>query len=256
MAEQLRRQGYFSVLRWRNDPTRDEAKNIAVVLVDPEGAFGGVRSVPPSSVGKALREIGLLDTMINSLAGRFEHQPFPTLNDIEKMHGDLGDSLVLSEPRPVVVKDEKETLEALYKAFLKPTGFSVSKALTKGAVIDLVARKLRRRGFKVKLAEYVDDFVFDAVVEKQTSRRPVVAEILSFATDRKDWIPMEHDAGHFLYAMDQVSLKGFAVVQPPAPNGPKAARKAHDRVLRWFGKEQVSVLSPKELDNGSFALFQ
>lgn len=39
-------QGYYSILRWRNDVMRDEARNVAVVLVDEEGQFGGFRHAP------------------------------------------------------------------------------------------------------------------------------------------------------------------------------------------------------------------
>jgi hypothetical protein len=36
MAQVVRQRGYFSVLRWRNDVGRDEAKNLAILLVDAE----------------------------------------------------------------------------------------------------------------------------------------------------------------------------------------------------------------------------
>jgi len=61
----------------------------------------------------------------------------------------------------------------------------------------------------------VDGFVFDAVLRDQ--RRPHrVFEVLSFAAPRKDWSPVFHDAGHFLYALERVQTAGTAVILEPS----------------------------------------
>jgi hypothetical protein len=47
MEDQLVR-GYYSILRWRLDATRDEARNVAVLLVD-EGAGSEESDTPQSA---------------------------------------------------------------------------------------------------------------------------------------------------------------------------------------------------------------
>ena len=64
MADRVVQQGYFSVVRWRHDSTRDEARNVAVVLVDEEGLGGGVRAAPLSQVSRRLHDQGILDALL------------------------------------------------------------------------------------------------------------------------------------------------------------------------------------------------
>jgi hypothetical protein len=73
-----------------------------------------------------------------------------------------------------------------------------------------------------------------------------VFEVLSFAAPRKDWTPVERDAAHFLYALGRVNeVEGTAVIQPPPPG--RAGTSSYERVLRWFGEEDVTTVAPDEL---------
>ena len=85
MVTDLIQQGYFSVLRWRPDTTRDEARNLAIILVDAEGKFGAVRSAPISTMSQRLREQGLLDAMLVGLEDRFHSEVKPDLDSLKDM---------------------------------------------------------------------------------------------------------------------------------------------------------------------------
>ena len=123
--------------------------------------------------------------------------------------------------------------------------------MTKGRVLDTVVESLRRSGHPVRRGEYVKDFIFDLVIE---GRRPSVGEVLSFATSAKNWTPAEHAAGHFLYANEKVEAQAFAVIEPPSEVSHRNASIAHDRVLRWFAHERITVLKPNELGQGSLPI--
>ena len=60
---------YYSVLRWRPDPARDEPKNIGVLVSGIEGDFFELRSVNLGRVSTKIAEQGLLDRMVEGFAG-------------------------------------------------------------------------------------------------------------------------------------------------------------------------------------------
>jgi hypothetical protein len=156
-------QGFYSILRWRTDATRDEARNVAVLLVDRDGRLGGMRAAPISSISPRLHEQGLLDAILVNLEATFQGSSRPTLETLEQLRAHLQRSLVLTEPRLVAVPDVDVTLDALYRAYAAPKGGG-STAATHGRVLDRVMTQLRRRGWSVKRGEYVGDFIFDLVV--------------------------------------------------------------------------------------------
>lgn len=240
MANQLV-QGHYALLRWRVDPTRDEARNIAVLLVDARGRFGGVRHAPVSSISPRLRDQGIVDDVLLGITQRIDDGL--RLRDLRELHSLLRESLVVTDPEPVAVGEPDETLDALYRAFIAPRAGG-SRALTKGVLLDRVVTSLRRQGLPVRRGAYIDDFIFDVIVSEgaQTS----VFEVLSFAVPRKDWTPVERDAAHFLYALRRVGhVEGRAVIQPPSER--RAGRTSYERVRRWLDEEDVPTLAPDEL---------
>jgi hypothetical protein len=78
-----------------------------------------------------------------------------------------------------------------------------------------------------------------------------VCDPLRPAAPRKDWTPVERDAGHFLYAGDRLDLEGRAIVQAPAGG---ESVDAYDRVLRWFEQEDVRTLAVEELEDTQLSL--
>lgn len=244
MDDDVSTQGYFSLLRWRLDSTRDEARNVAVLLVDREGTFAGVKAAPISSISPRLHEQGILDSVIFELEAQFSAEDKPRLKLLEELHNSMQHSLYLTEPRPTAVTDVDAVLSALYRAYVAPRSGG-SRVLTKGRLLDGVVNEIRRRGFNVHRGTYVRDFLFDAIVEGRGRR--AVLEVLSFATAAQNWAPVEHDAGHFLYALDQVDAAGVAVIKPPSEISHQNASKAYERVGRWLRKANVKRVTPENL---------
>lgn len=114
-------------------------------------------------------------------------------------------------------------------------------------MLDRVVDTLRGQGLDARRGQYIGDFIFDVVIERETA--PTVVEVLSFAAERKNWTPIEQDAAHFLYGLRRLSeereIEGRAVVEPPG-DGDMAAQ-THERVLRWFKRDGVPSYSPEEL---------
>ncbi len=237
--------GYYSVIRWAADATRDEAKNVAVVLVDAEGQFGGLRAAPPSAIGGNLREQGLLDSLMQGLAAQFDSDDKPDLRKLQAWRGNLSRSLYLTDPKPVAVSDSGATLRALYRAFVAPK--SAPRSATKGVVLEQVVTTFRKWGVTAHLGQYVDDYLFDAVVA--VNSKPTVIEVLSFATGTRDWSTAERDAGHFVFAVDQTGLPAAAVVNPPTDASKLTAGTSYGRVVRWFDRAAIPTVVPDRIQD-------
>jgi hypothetical protein len=254
MAQVVRQRGYFSVLRWRNDVGRDEAKNLAILLVDAEGQWGGIKAAPLSGISSRLKDQGLLDSMLVGLSKQFEGVQKPDLDRLQTLSRSLQHSIYLTEPKATAVADVNETLHALYRAFVAPRAGG-GRVVTKSVVLDRVVEMLRKRGFGVKRGHYVDDFLFDAIVSDASKKQGQAIEVLSFATAAKEWTTVEHDAGHFLYAVERVRLQPLAVVQPPDKDkSTENATTSFKRITRWFDKAGVRIIEPDELADPQLAL--
>jgi hypothetical protein len=239
------RRGYFSILRWRTDATRDEARNVAVILVDAEGEFSRVKAAPLSRISSRLHDQGILDAMLVELHKRLAQDNRRALAMLKDLHESLQRSLYVTEPKPTAVPDVDAVLNAIYKAYVAPRGGG-ARVLTKAKVLDSVVDMLRRRGLEVKRGHYLGDFIFDIVIEDV--QQPSVMEVLSFATATRNWTPVEHDAGHFLYALQHVNRRGLAIIQPPSAASDPGATPACERVKRWFEDAQVDTFEPEEME--------
>jgi len=242
--------GFYSVVRWRPNATRDEARNIAVVLVDSEGQFGGIRIAPPSSLSQDVRQQGFLDTILQGLESQFGEKHRPDLSHLRSLSETLSQSLYVTPPRATAVPDPDLTLHALYKALVQPV--STPRSLSKGVVTDQVVIALRKRGWGVRRGEYLGDFVFDAVVDRPQGA--VVWDVLSFATIKRDPIPAERDAGHFLYGIERLKLPGRAVIQPPLDDSSDQVQASCARVRHWFEEARVPVHAPEDLKDPQMSL--
>jgi hypothetical protein len=76
--------------------------------------------------------------------------------------------------------------------------------------------------------------------------------VLSFAGTRKDWLPTERDAAHFLYGLERLGIPGQGVVQPPGDG--KGARESYDRVTGWFEQQEVPILLAPEFLEGQMTV--
>jgi hypothetical protein len=249
MGEEVRTRGYFSLLRWRSDPTRDEARNVAVILMAPALGLARLKAAPLSSISSRLRDQGLLDGILVGLESRLTELK-PDADSLRKLHESLGNALYVTEPQSVAIFNADTTANALFKAYCGPRRGG-GKAATKGVLLDRVVARLRRFGLDVKRGEYVGDFIFDAIVNG--SETPKAIEVLSFAAPRKDWVPVQHDAGYFLYALEQLDITGTAFVNPPDARD-EAGLRAYNRVTSWFKDVKVRVARPEDLDVEQTAL--
>jgi hypothetical protein len=251
-VDAVTRQGYFALLRWCSDPVRDEARNVAIVLIEPETGFRAVRAAPLSAVSPRLHDQGLLDAIVVQLKERVESETNADLDFLRGLHQTFGRSLQLTAPRPVAVGDGEKALAGLYRAYLA-TRSAGGRALTKGALLDKVVDALRKRGQTVARGAYIEDFIFDAVLEGN-GKGPSVFEVLSFAAPRKDWTPLERDAGHFLYALGELTVgAATAVVQPPAESDADALA-SYKRIDKWLEKHDVARKSLDDLQATQIAL--
>ncbi len=236
------RQGYFSLLRWRSDVTRDEERNIGVVLLDPGSGQRALRPMPVSRLSSKLHEQGILDAALATIRESVEQDTF-TVDDLADMHRSFTRSLLVSEPQPIAVSDVDATLGVLYKTFVSVRGGGGTRSLTKGAVTDRVVDQLRHRGWRVKRGAYLQEFIFDLVVEQApgVQNPPSVMGILSFGSERKDWSPVEMEAGHFAFGVEQLSLQAVAAILPPASDASSATKRSHERVRHMLDRAAVQT---------------
>ncbi len=244
MDAALTRTGHFSILRWRLDATRDEARNVAVILVAGDGAQAAVKAAPISGISARLHEQGILDKLIVHLDEQFRNIEGSGLTRLRDLHRSLQHSIYLTAPKPTAIPDMDSVLSALYRAYVAPRPARGSQVLTKGRVLDSVISRIRSKGLTVRRGDYVSDYLFDAVLE---GHGKTVLQVLSFATSAKSWVPVEHDAGYFLYALERTRFNGLAVIQQPTDSSHSNAVQAHRRVLRWFDEASVPTVAPDEV---------
>jgi hypothetical protein len=215
------------------------------VVVVSDGSRGGIKHAPIYGISPKLHEQGILDTALQGFKGRFEGRHEFSIGELQEFRMSPSDSLYFTEPQPATGPDTETILGALYHALIAPRGGGGSRVPTKGRLIDQVVRHARGEGLNVGWGQYVDDFLFDAVIDD--GERPLLS-VLSFATNAttsRSWEAVEKDAGHFLYAVEQVGRPGLAVVAPPTSASHQHARDSFARVGRWFRQAGVAETEPE-----------
>jgi hypothetical protein len=231
--------GRFSLVRFVSDLGRDEAKNVGVILFAEDG-YRGMRAIRPSAFSPKLREQGILDQILSSMAERVAGLP-SGIADLYRWKDLWSRSLQLSEPRSTaIVGTPEDTLETLYRG-LVATKPRRSGHLGKAEVLDKVVDSFRSRGARVRRSDYLQDYIFDAIVETE-SEMPRAVAALSFASGAREWTSVEKDAGHFLYASSHVDAGPVVVLQPPIDPGASAASAAYHRVRRWLDRESIQAV--------------
>jgi hypothetical protein len=239
-------QGYFSLLRYRADITRDEAKNVAVLFVDTTSGTVTLRATRVNSVSSTLAEQGFLDGIVEQLAARFADQRHADVDVLQNLHESLERSIVVTEPRPVAIPEGTDVLTTLYRAFVAPKP-SPRNNLSKSALLGVLVDWLRSTsGGSVERFGEIDTFTFDAVV--RNGGLPQVYQALSFAGTRKDWSPVLHDAGHFIFALERVKTSAAtAILQEPTGDRGETGEKAYERVEKWLDDARVKVVPAQDV---------
>ena len=244
--------GYFSLVQYVSDVARREPRNVGVWMVASDG-FQKLRTLPPSRFSPRLQEQGLVDALLSGLAAMLESTKNPSAGDLLRWAGVLTGSIQISEPRPaLILGDPSLVIEQLYRTLVAPVGRPVQR-LAKAEVLDRVVQSFRSRGAVVRRSSYLNDFVFDAIVEPG-DKTPTAVEVLSFAVDKVDWTRVERDAGHFLFAISRVAADPLCVVQPPSVSGEVEAKRSHDRIRQWLDTESIPVLLPGDVSRYAASL--
>jgi hypothetical protein len=244
------REGYFSLVRWRADVARDEERNVGVLVLDPgRGAY--FQQAPVSAVSQRLRVQGILDAALMSVRSAVEAANF-ALDDMRMLHREFQRSLLVSEPRPVAVRDPEETIRALYSSLVAVRGGGGSRALTKSGLTDSLVETLRKANWAIKRATYRNEFLFDIVVDQPPPgiKAPDVVGVVSYDAPRKDWTPIERDAGYFVCGVQMLSLSGLAAVLPPGTDASSDAKRSHERVLHILDRASVPTVDAARLASG------
>ena len=232
--------GFYSVLRYRPDTTRDEPRNLAVLLVDESHTMGMIHAAPLSQVSPRLHEQGLVDAILVGLARRLANGDLRGEADLMRLSRAAGQSFEITRPEPTVIIDNtQKTARVLYMALVAPRR-PKRDSLQKGAILDRVVSLCRANGADVSRGMYVGDFLFDAVVAVQ-DRAPTAIEVLSFHSVKSDVGSIERDAGHYLFGLRHVEAKPVCVLEPPAKESSDSVWQSHNRVANWLRAEKVTT---------------
>jgi hypothetical protein len=187
---------------------------------------------------------------VSSLESRFAEDEKPSIEELSEMQRQMSESLYLTEPRPVAMADVSATLGALYRAYAAPRVAGSSRE-TKGRILDRVIAMTRQTGTAVRRGAYIGDFIFDLVTE---GKYPTAGEVLTFASGAKNTVPVEQDAGHFLYGIERSGIHGVAILKAPPQGAAAGLTKSYARVERWLREDDVRIIDADELSPQALGL--
>lgn len=233
------------LVQYRGGPTRGEPRNVAVALVAHDGGYAAVKHLPPSQLGERIRERGIVDGALVALA-RAMVCSADAINRIESLRAIHGSSLLIGDPMPTDLGAEPDlVLASVFKALVaRPVARRAGR--TKGEILDRTVATFRRAGAPIRVGQYVGDFLLDAIVEP-TGEPAVAIHAQSFEGARREWSRIEHETGHFLYAVEHLRRDAICVIQPPAQTADDAAAASYSRVGRWLTDAGVTVATPAAL---------
>jgi hypothetical protein len=236
---------YAYLLQYRPSTTRGEARNVAVALVAEDGGYAAVKHLPPSQLAERLRESGIVDSALVSLAQAVRGGG-NAAGRLEAIRSRGAGSLLIGEPMPTDLGGEPDAVLAMIFRTLVARPSHRRTGRSKAEVLDRTVASLRHVGAQVRIGQYVNDFLLDAVIEPRD--QPLVAvHAQSFDSDRKEWAPIEHEAGHFLYAVHRLRREAIFVVEPPSQSAPEAASTSYERISRWLVDAGVALATTPSL---------
>jgi hypothetical protein len=237
------RLGYYSLVRYTADLARGELRNVAVILVGEDPSSGAVRAAPLSRVAPKVRQAGVLDAVLRSLAARLNSGQIVGQAGLMNIASASPSSIFITTPRPAVIDvDLASTLDNLYRAFVGVR--SAREPLRKGEILDRLVASLVRMGASVQRDAYVRDFAIDALVSGPTD---AAIQVLSFCIGGSRGVTVERETGHFLFGLERLNLEATAVVQPPTDAASRDLWASYDRVQRWLDDAGVSFIRPSDI---------
>ena len=242
------------MLRYRPDATRDEPRNLAVLLVQESGGAGVIQAAPVSQMSPRLHEQGLVDAILVSLARRLASGDVQGEAGLARLCRSSGPTLEVTHPEPTVIMDDPHvTARVLYKSLVSPRR-GARDSLQKGAILDRVVRLCRANGAEISRGQYVGDFIFDAVVTSP-DRVPTAIEVLTFHGVKANSGSIERDAGHYLFGLTHVDANPVCVLEPPSQQSSRSVWQSHDRVSRWLQTGKIKTYPAHDIDQmvGSLA---
>lgn len=239
--------GYFSILRWVPDVTRDEARNLAVVLVSESGEQGGIKAISSGSVSTSLAKLGIVDAIVGGLAARFEEEVKPDVHELQGLHASWQQSLQFTAPRLTMVPDWEQTLTTLFRSYVAKS-HSGAGGQTSAQVQGRVCRMLEKHGCKPQQNVRLGDFRIPVMASSPWSKVEVGMNITSFAQPTKrEWLDIEQDTAYFFRAVDKLEINPLAVVAPPTNKCRQEAFASHELILKWYESEGIRALPPQEI---------
>lgn len=115
--------GSYAVLKYLPNRERDEPRNVGVILASNETGDILVRMTrQPQDTRLTREQLAALDGFVrglqNQLRARLGEQPPERI--LRNVSDELANSLVATEPRPVVIDDPQRVLNELYEQLVKP----------------------------------------------------------------------------------------------------------------------------------------
>ena len=244
-AVDLLDRGQSFLVQYQLSSSRGELRNIAVVLVAESGGFAAVKHLPPSLLAGRVREQGILDAALVSLADVVSRQPEEALARLDRLRRRREGTLVIGDPMPTDMAGSPErALAATFKALVtRPTARRAGYG--KAEILDRAVSTLRGVGATVRVGEYLDDFLIDALIVQARDNPPAIIHAQTFDGARRDWSRLEQETAHFLFASEQIRGEAICVVQPPTErNGVEAGARSYSRVERWIADAGAAMIGP------------
>lgn len=151
--------GYYSIIQYCPDPSRQEAANVGVVLFCPELDYMGVRTAKGNDrIRRFFRPKDIdrdqLNTMKLSIQRRLEidREEFRELADLEKFAATRANSMRLTDPREIPVEEGADPAAVLERLFDRLVGWrakrdtpQVKDALHEAFSAERIASIVRRK---------------------------------------------------------------------------------------------------------------
>ena len=239
--------GYYAIVRYMADVARGEPRNLAVMLLDVDGQYRGMRSLRPGSLSRNVEEHGIVARVLESMNIRFSG-----VNSLENMRELVevtsGHSIYVTEPIPVLARQPADSvLDGLYAILVAPRSHP-AVGFTKGHILDRLSRWAKTRDGRLEIGAHHDGYPFDGLL-RQHAEVLCAMHVISFAARNIDQRRLEQDAAGFLFASPRISAQGVGVIQAAPSTATEAIRELEDKVVGWFNDAGVITTSPAGLRN-------